>query len=104
MTEPHVLYADVVPYEVPSSLAALRGPSTGSLSLPLHVWWGPSPTFDLGSRSDVLTAYRAIVREGRTVDQQALLDRALLVDVWIDLRLPVRCRSVWERAFPELRA
>lgn len=104
MTEPHVLYADVVPYEVPSSLDALRGPSRGVLTLPLHVWWGPSPTFDLGGRADVLTAYRAVVREGRAVDQEALLDRGLLLDVWPELRLPVRCRSTWEGAFPELRA
>lgn len=104
MTEVRVLYSDVVPYEVPSSLAALRGPSTGVLSLPLHVWWGSSPTFDLDDRTDVLMAYRAVVREGRATDQEALLDRQLLLDVWPDLRLPARCRSTWENDFPELRA
>lgn len=50
----------------------------------------------------VLTAYRAVVREGRASDQEELLDRRLLVDVWAELRLPVRCRSAWERVFPEL--
>lgn len=51
----------------------------------------------------MLTAYRVIVREGRAVDHEALLDGALLLDVWDELRLPARCRSVWERTFPELR-
>lgn len=40
MTVPRVLYADLVPYEVPSSLAALRGTSSGLLTLPRHLWWG----------------------------------------------------------------
>lgn len=102
MTDPHVLYADLVPYDVPSSLDALHGPSTGVLTLPLHLWWTPSPTFDLTDRGDVLTAYRAVVREGRSSDQEALLNKAVLVEVWRDLRLPARCRSTWEQAFPEL--
>lgn len=103
MTQPHVLYADVVPYDVPSSMDALRGPSDGVLTLPVHVWWGPSPAFDLSSRADVLTAYRAVVREGRGIDQEAMLDRGLLLAVWSELRLPVRCRTVWEMSFSELR-
>ena len=102
MTDPHVLYADVVPYDVPSSLDALRGPSSGVLALPLHLWWAPSPAFDLADRGDVLAAYRAVVREGRSADQEALLNKALLTEVWRDLRLPARCRSSWEQAFPEL--
>ena len=56
MTEPHVLFSDVVPYEVPSSLYALQGPSGGIVTLPLHVWCGPAPTFDLNRRADLLVA------------------------------------------------
>lgn len=103
MTQPRVRYADVVPYEVPSSLDALQGPASGVVTLPLHVWWGPSPTFNLDHRNDVLAAYRTIVREGRAIDQEALLNRELLMQVWSELRLPARCRSTWETAFPELR-
>ena len=103
MTEPHVLFSDVVPYEVPSSLYALQGPSGGIVTLPLHVWCGPAPTFDLNHRADLLVAYRVVVREGRAIDQETLLDRDLLLNVWSELRLPVRCRASWEDAFSELR-
>jgi hypothetical protein len=102
MTQRHVLFSDVVPYDLPSALAALRGPADGTLTLPLHLWWAPGPVFDLTDRSELLAAYRAIVRDGRTVDQEELLNAALLVAVWPDLRLPVRCRTAWEDAFPEL--
>jgi hypothetical protein len=104
VTEPHVLFQDVVPYDIPSSLGALRGPAAGRLTLPLHIWWAPEPTFDLADRSELLVAYRAVVREGRTEDQEALLNRNLLLSVWPDLRLPIRCRRAWEDAFPELAA
>ena len=102
MTRPHVLFSDVVPYDLPTSLAALRGPADGPLTLPLHLWWAPRPTFDLADRSELLAAYRAIVRDGRTVDQEELLNASLLVAAWAELRLPVRCRTVWEDTFPEL--
>ena len=36
MTE-RVLYQDVIPYEMPSSLAALHGPTEGVITLPLTV-------------------------------------------------------------------
>ena len=104
MTQNHVLFSDVVPYDVPSSLESLRGPAKGTVTLPLHLWWAPGPAFDLTDRSDLLTAYRAIVRDGRTVDQEELLNARLLVAVWPELRLPVRCRKAWEDAFPELVA
>ena len=103
MSEPHVLFADVVPYEVPPSLDALRGPAEGTLTLPLHLWWGPGSSFDLADRDELLAAYRAVVREGRTVDQEELLNLDLLVAVWSDLRLPARCRAGWEHLHAELR-
>lgn len=102
MTQPRVLFADIVPYEVPRSLDALRGPAEGVLTLPLHLWWGPNSSFDLADRSELLTAYRAIVRDGRRVDQEELLDAGLLTEVWSHLRLPTRCRRTWEEAFPVL--
>lgn len=42
-----VSYRDIVPYEVPSSLDALRGPATGTLELPVTVHWGPQHVYDL---------------------------------------------------------
>lgn len=103
MSEVGVRFEDVVPYEVPESLDALHGPSRGSVVLPLHLWWSPGGTFGLSDRDDVLTVYRVVVREGRVIDQQMLLDRGLLLGTWSDLRLPLRCRERWESTFAELR-
>lgn len=46
--------------------------------------------------------YRAIVREGTRADQEALLNASLLKEVWPELLLPERCRTLWEMTFPEL--
>lgn len=97
-----VLYKDVVPYEVPSSLDALRGPATGVLELPITVHWGPRRTFDLDRPGLRRAAYRAIVREGTREVQQELLNADLLRQVWNELILPERCQRLWEETFPDL--
>lgn len=97
-----MLYRDIVPYEVPSSLDALHGPAGGMLELPITVHWGPRRVFDLDRPGLRRAAYRAIVREGTRADQEALLNADLLKRVWPDLVLPERCRTLWETAFPEL--
>lgn len=80
----------------------LRGPRRGELRLPSNVYWGPDHTFDLGDRSDLVEAYQATLREGRSVDQTSILNADLLREVWAELMLPVRVRSLWEERFPEL--
>ena len=99
-----VLFRDIVPYEVPSSLDALRGPATGSIELPITVHWGPRRTFDLNDEGQRRAAYRAIVREGTPDVQERLLNDGLLRREWAQLVLPERCRATWEAAFPELAA
>lgn len=95
-----VLYQDVVPYEMPSSLAALHGPTEGVVSLPLTVHWGPDATADLSTRDGVEKVYENVIREGTSDLQEALLDAGLLRRVWPQLRLPKRCRDSWEARFP----
>ncbi|WP_066039600.1 hypothetical protein [Herbiconiux solani] len=102
--DPRVFYRDIKPYEAPAELDELRGPRDGSVELPITVYWGPAHTFDLANESDVVEAYQATLREGRTVDQVELLNRDLLMRVWPELLLPVRVRSLWEGRFPELSA
>ncbi len=102
--EAHVLYQDVIPYETPSSLDALRGPAAGVVILPRTVYWGPDPTADLDTRSGLHKAYRNLIREGTREVQEALLNPVLLRRVWPDLALPQRCRAQWESRFPDLRA
>lgn len=97
-----VLFQDVVPYEAPASLSLLRGPAEGVMVLPHSVHWGPDRAVDLGSAPGAEKAYRALVREGTAAQQAELLNEQLLIRVWPGLRLPERCRAMWEARFPEL--
>ena len=99
-----VLYQDVIPYEMPSSLDALHGPSEGVVTLPLAVYWGPEPTADLSTPHGVEKVYENVVREGTRDVQEVLLNADMLRRIWPQLRLPQRCRNSWEARFPELAA
>lgn len=99
-----VLYQDIKPYDLPASLGALHGPSNGVLTLPLDVYWGPDPEANLDTLLGVTKAYQAILREGSSDMQEALLNRDVLLQTWNELLLPVRVRSLWESRFPELTA
>ncbi|WP_308465315.1 transcriptional regulator [Rathayibacter soli] len=99
-----ILYQDIVPYETPSWLSALRGPASGMIEIPITVHWGPRHVFDLDDTGQRRAAYRAIVREGTPEVQEALLNVRLLRQLWPELVLPVRCRTLWETRFPELFA
>ena len=99
-----VLFKDVVPYDTPSSLSALRGPASGVIELPLAIYWGPRRLYDLSDCHDLRSAYQALVREGTPDIQEAMLNEKLLRGVWAALMLPERCRRIWEARFPDLRA
>ncbi|MET3352046.1 UNVERIFIED_ORG: hypothetical protein ABID57_003761 [Arthrobacter sp. UYEF1] len=102
MAEPRVYMQDVIPYEVPERLEELHGPAEGTLTLPLHVYWGPKAECDLGQPEDVMKAYQATLREATRADQAELLNADLLGRVWKQLMLPARCRELWENKFPQL--
>lgn len=102
LSDARVFYRDIKPYDVPARLEDLRGPDGGQMTLPVNVYWGPWSVVDLDIRSDVVKAYQATLREGRVVDQVALLNRDLLVRIWPELMLPARVRELWESRFPEL--
>lgn len=99
-----VLYQDVIPYDAPSSLDSLKGPADGVLILPITVHWGPDATADLSTADGLEKAYESVVREGTRQQQEELLNADLLPRVWPQLRLPKRCRTLWENRFPELAA
>ena len=99
-----VLYQDVIPYDTPSSLDSLKGPADGVLILPITVHWGPDATADLSTADGLEKAYENVVREGTRQQQEKLLNADLLARVWPQLRLPKRCRTLWETRFPELAA
>jgi hypothetical protein len=97
-----VFYRDIKPYDAPDQLEQLHGPRSGPVEVPINVYWGPRHTFNLDKESDVIATYQAALREGRVIDQERLLNHALLVEIWRELMLPVRVRELWETRFPEL--
>ena len=74
------------------------------LILPITVHWGPDATADLSTADGLEKAYENVVREGTRQQQEELLNADLLRRVWPLLRLPKRCRDLWQNRFPELAA
>jgi hypothetical protein len=91
---------------VVTDLASLRGPSRGTVQLPLRLYWsGPSPVFDLGEPYLRRWLYQIVLREAsRPEDLTGYLDRDTLIAEWPELRLPKGVRQAWEEHHPQLRA
>ena len=89
---------------VAESLADLHGPTTGQVTLPLRMFWGPEPTFDLGVTGMREWMYRTVLREASSPGELAeFLDADTLVALWPDLYLPKGVRRAWEERHPRLR-
>ena len=88
------------------ALASLRGPSRGTVQLPLRLYWsGPSPAFDLGEPYLRRWLYQIVLREAsRPDDLTNYLDRDTLIALWPELHLPKGVRQAWEERHPQLRA
>lgn len=95
-------FEQTVPYDTPESLDELRGPTAGIVRVRPHINTSPHPVYDLSKPSQLWSLYSAVVRDGLPGEQVAILNRHLLLALWPDLNLPVRCRAVWEGKFPEL--
>lgn len=94
---------------VADSLTALRGPASGTLELPLRLFWsGPTAAparFNLDARYDALSAYQHILGQARNPgDLVRYLNARLLERLWPSLRLPLATRAAWEDAHPALRS
>jgi hypothetical protein len=78
---------------VVSDFASLRGPSRGTVELPLRLYWsGPSPVFDLEDPDMRRWLYQIVLREAsRPQDLTGYLDRDTLIGVWPELHLPKAC-------------
>ncbi len=97
------LYGDARPYVAVEDLGTLRGPTDSLVELPLELNWGPKRTYDLSSDSDRRALYERVLNEAlRTEQLQAYLNGELLVQLWPQLFLPSRVRSLWEARFPQL--
>jgi len=90
---------------VAADLADLRGPTTGTVELPIWLFWHPDRTFDLAEPGVLRWVYQTVLREAaRPEDLSAYLDGDTLVAQWRDLALPKGVRRAWEDRHPALRA
>jgi hypothetical protein len=93
------------PVLVIDDLADLRGPVTGSVELPLRLFWYPNRTFNLDEPGIMRWVYQVVLREAsRPGDLAGYLNGDALVSLWPDLRLPNGIRRAWEADHPSLRA
>jgi hypothetical protein len=91
---------------VAASLADLRGPTEGTVELPLWLFWSSRDhTFDLSDPDMRRWFYQTVLREAsRPEDLTAYLDGGTLIVLWPDLYLPKGVRQAWEDRHPALRA
>ncbi len=89
-----------------ASLEDLRGPTEGTIELPLWLFWSsPDHAFDLSDRDIRLWLYQTVLREAsRQEDLAAYLNGETLIALWPDLYLPPGVREAWEDRHPVLRA
>jgi hypothetical protein len=106
--------AHVAPYQarpgrraiVIDDLADLRGPTEGTVKLPLRLFWSlPDHHFDLDDPDKRRWYYETVLREAsRPEDLTTYLDADTLFSLWSDLYLPRGVRRGWEESHPSLRA
>ncbi len=89
-----------------TDLADLRGPASGTVQLPLWLYWsGPSPAFDLSDSFMRRWLYQTVLREAaRPEDLTSYLNQDILIAIWPDLHLPAGIRQAWQERHPSLRA
>jgi len=91
---------------VAADLADLRGPSRGTVTLPLRLYWSPpGRVFDLDDPDMLQAMYEFVLGEAiRQEELAAYLNGDRLVAVWPRLYLPKGVRRAWEDQHPVLRA
>jgi hypothetical protein len=90
---------------VASSLADLQGPATGTVELPLRLFWSATDRrFDLGDVDMLRSMYEKVLRDAIRMDElTTYLNGDRLLAVWPGLFLPRDVRQAWEDRHPALR-
>jgi hypothetical protein len=92
------------PVVVADSLADLQGPTTGTVELPIWLFWHPDRAFDLDETGMLAWVYQIVLREASSPLDLAYLNGAALTALWPDLFLPKGVRQAWQEQYPELQA
>ena len=101
----YLSYGDRKPYVVADTLAALKGPTRGTVSLPRHLDWSGHADYDLSRPTRLASMYKVVLSEAGSVEDLCTwLDGELLLRLWSTLWLPPQLRRRWEERFPELSA
>ena len=86
--------------DLPASLDELQGPLSGSVGLPLWIFWSGSDPgsvrWDLGDADARRSLYEIVLQEGGLDDARRLINGAELVRIWDRLYLPPWIRKAWE--------
>jgi hypothetical protein len=92
------------PVVVADSLADLQGPTTGTVELPIWLFWYPDRAFDLDEPGMLAWVYQIVLREARSPMDLTYLNGDVLTALWPDLFLPKGVRQAWQEQYPELQA
>jgi hypothetical protein len=87
------------PVAVVANLEDLRGPLTGVVRLPLHVYasgQGPARRFDMSNETERIELYEIVLTDGAAEDVCRYVNREELLRLWPRLWLPPHVRQVWE--------
>jgi hypothetical protein len=86
--------------ELPCSLDELRGPLSGTVRLPMRIYWtGPDPEsveWDMSSPQRRARLYEVVLREGDLDDVKTFVDGQELLRLWESLYLPTWLRTAWQ--------
>lgn len=106
--DPHVAppgsrYEDQRPYAIAQQLEDLHGPTSGTIELDRRLEWSGRVTYDLADRRLLISMYETVLREASRPGELARwIDGDTLRELWPDLVLPPRLRTLWEQRYPEL--
>ncbi|MFY1705008.1 hypothetical protein ACN28G_25370 [Micromonospora sp. WMMA1923] len=98
-------YEDQRHYVIAASLADLRGPVGGLITLDRRMDWSGDSTYDLDDDGDRQLMYQTVLSQATEVAYlNRCLDANTLRKLWPVLWLPARLRALWSARFPELNA
>jgi hypothetical protein len=91
---------------VAADLADLQGPVSGTVTLPLRLFWSPAGrVWNLDSPEMLQAMYERVLGQAiRQEELAAYMNGEMLAAVWPRLYLPKGVRRAWEDRHPELRA
>lgn len=91
---------------IAASLADLRGPTDGTVELPIWLYWSsPDHTFNLADRGMRRWLYQIVLRQASSLEDLATyLNGDMLIALWPDLFLPKGVRRAWEDRHLALQA